>query len=271
MNGLKFLYAVFFFLLGPLGAIHYPLTLEPIDVVIPCHEKDVPLLDMCIAGIRENGKNIGRVYVISKSPFTKEAEWVDETLFPFSYSSVNRQVYREEQGDRTGWVFQQLLKFYAPFVIPEISSNVLIIDADTVFLNPVSFITEKGNPMFNPRLQYTPSYFTHMKKLLPSVKPNKIISAVTHHMLFQRAVLEDLFSEVEKLHQKPFWEAFCDCTSFPVSVPSEYEIYYHFFASRSKQPKLHLLKWRNHPDPSEASLLKQNGYHFASFHHYMRD
>lgn len=266
----KFLYIAFLFLMAPLGAIAYPLTSDAIDVVIPCHEKDIPLLDMCISGIRENGNNINRIFVVSKSAFTDQAEWFDETQFPFSYASINERVYHSQPGERTGWIFQQLLKLYAPLVIPGISPNVLILDADTIFLNPVAFLTEKGDPLFNTRVKSNPRYFAHMKKFIPGIKPNRVNSAVTHHMLFQRPVLEDLFSKVERIHQKKLWEAFCDCTNFPKFAPSEYEIYYHFCTMRSNQPKIRILKWCNHPDPSQASRLKQEGYHFASFHHYIR-
>ena len=43
----------------------YPLSIEPIDVIIVCHPKDMLTLDLAINGIKENGNNIRRVIVIS--------------------------------------------------------------------------------------------------------------------------------------------------------------------------------------------------------------
>ena len=112
------------------------------------------------------------------------------------------QAYLSKPGNRIGWIYQQLLKLYMPFVIPGISSNILLLDADTIFLNPVSFLNSKGEPLFNPskNKQY-PSYFKHAKRLLPDFR--KVFpdySGVCHHMLIQKSVIEHLFAKIEKIH-----------------------------------------------------------------------
>ena len=48
--------------------------------------------------------------------------------------------YVSKKEKRIGWYYQQLLKQYAPFVIPKISSNVLILEPDTIFLKQVTFM-----------------------------------------------------------------------------------------------------------------------------------
>ncbi len=275
---MRYLLPLFLFCLFQAEALHYPFTCDPIDVIIPCHEKDTPILEMCLAGIRENGENIGNIYVISKERLTDQAEWIEETIFPFTKLSIASKVLGSEKlakaylklnTNKAGWVYQQLLKFYAPLLLPKCSSNVLILDADTVFLNPVSFLTNEGCPLFTPCENKCDLYFAHMKKFLPEVNPDKTITAVSNHMLFQRAVLEDLFSEVETAHQKPFWEAFCLCSHF-TCLPSEYEIYYHFLSSRSDQPQLRRLKWANLSNPSQIPAYRETGHHFVSLHSYMR-
>ena len=140
----KFLYIAFLFLMAPLGAIAYPLTSDAIDVVIPCHEKDIPLLDMCISGIRENGNNINRIFVVSKSAFTDQAEWFDETQFPFSYASINERVYHSQPGERTGWIFQQLLKLLCPFGDPRNIAQCAHIRCGHHFFKPCRFPDGKG-------------------------------------------------------------------------------------------------------------------------------
>src|SRR5690349_12611233 len=61
---------------------------SPIDVVIPCVEEDLLSLDLCINGIRENGKNVRRIIVVSRIPLTDKAEWFNESNYPFSIGDV---------------------------------------------------------------------------------------------------------------------------------------------------------------------------------------
>ena len=74
----------------------YPLTADPIDVVIVTHPKDSGTLDMCIDGIRTYGENIGRVIVVSSEPLTDKAEWFDEAGYPFSKADVSLQIGRDD-------------------------------------------------------------------------------------------------------------------------------------------------------------------------------
>jgi Family of unknown function (DUF6492) len=267
-------------------AVQYPLTNDPIDVVIPCHQKDLPMLELCIEGIRKNGENIGNVYVISKKRLTDKAEWVDESIFPFTKAEVNKRVIGEVKFSKlinkyfrnwAGWVYQQLLKLYAPIVLPTLSPNVLILDADTIFLNPVSFLTPEGNPLMNYYPEMETAYFKFVKKFLPGVQDTRPPSGITHHMVFQRLVIEDLFSVVEAHHQAPFWEAFCDCAHFtdPLTrkniLPTEYGVYGYFISSRSDQLQLRQLKWANMPDPAKIPEYRKNGFHYVSLHSYMRE
>lgn len=255
---------------------------EPIDVVIPAHEKDCRSLDLCIEGIRKNCAQVRKIFVISSRPLTKEAEWVDETIFPFNkymisflFTGGDPQIARAFLSlptSRIGWYFQQLLKLYAPFVIPDILENVLVLDADTIFLNPVEFIDPSGNALYNIGTEYHPPYFVHVAKFLPGL--NKLFphhSSITHHMLFQRPVLEELFTLVERHHKKPLWLAFCACVAPEhikkgISGASEYEIYMNFAFSRNKQVFVRPLRWTNVLSPFPLEEYKNQGYHYISWH-----
>ncbi|MDB6082063.1 MAG: hypothetical protein JWO53_1335, partial [Chlamydiia bacterium] len=135
-----------------ISKVKYQLPKDPIDVVIPCTSKDLGTLEVCIRGIKKYGKNIHRVIVVSDKRYTDSAEWFDEKLYPFSKFDIALNILGEEAkarefqdapNSRLGWIYQQFLKLYAPFVIPKISSNVLILDADTVFVNPIAFTNSK--------------------------------------------------------------------------------------------------------------------------------
>jgi hypothetical protein len=289
---LKFTLFLLFFFFQPSHAfchvpfpnkVTYLFENEPIDVVIPCTLKDLNTLDLCIHGIRSNGKNIGRIIVVSSEKLTDSAEWFPECAFPFSMTDVAFCIlqdpvaarnYLEAKNTRIGWIFQQLLKFYAPFVIPDISSNVLILDADTIFLNPVEFADEFGYPYFNVASEYHLPYFYHMDRLLKGLcKQYPDYSGITHHMLFQRPILDDLFELVEENHQLPMWEALCKCidkSHLWGSCLSEYEIYFNFTLTRTEQSSIRKLEWTNSSDLSKIETYKKKGYHYVSFHDYMR-
>lgn len=265
--------------------IYYPLQKEPIDVVIPCTKKDLILLNQCINGIKKNCKQIRRVIVISPEKLTDHADWYDESQFPFSKNDVGlylnqcdiekAECYCHQNNSRVGWYFQQLLKLYAPFVIPGISSNVLVLDADTVFFKKTAFMNSLNAGLYNYSDEYHHSYFEHASKLtegyVTRVDPDK--SGICHHMLFQRPVLEDLFQLVESIHHMEFWKAFCLCVSekdLYVSGASEYEIYFNFVLSRTAQVEIRELQWDNIVYLSKIHNYKKKGYHYISCHSYHR-
>jgi len=150
----------------------YAFSPDPIDVIIPCHAKDKRTLDLVIEGIAKNGKKVRRIMIISAEPLSDLAEWVPEDIFPFSKQDLIHALAKEDEqlikkvskSSRIGWVYQQLLKLYAPFVIEGISPNVLALDADTVFLNPVEFMDENGEPYFNVGTEHHRPYFEHAAK-----------------------------------------------------------------------------------------------------------
>ncbi len=266
-----------------MGKKIYPLTSEPIDVVIVSHKKDQALLDDCIKGIKNNCHNIGRVIVVSSEKLTDNAEWFDENRFPFSLDDIfltigrgdrkQSQHFFNNHNRKPGWYFQQLLKLYSSFVIPDISSNILIVDADVIFMNSVEFLNRKNGGLFCiSHRKAKPLYLEHAKQLVPGyerIYPE--IYSVCHHMLFQRPILEDLFVTVEQYHGKPFWQAFCLCVQPNLKKgASEYEIYYNFALSHTNQVELRELKWKDSAYLELRKDYQKQGYHFVAFHSYLR-
>lgn len=261
----------------------YSLSLEPIDVVIPCIEKDLATLDLCIEGIKANVSNVRRIIVVSKNPLTRKAEWFLEKNYPFNTYDLALQIFHKDeeaaeyyssQTAHIGWILQQLLKLYAAFVIPNISSNILIVDADTIFLNPVDFLGPNGEGLYNVGNDYHEPYFIHAAKLIPGLKrvyPQ--LCGITHHMLFQKEVLNDLFHIIENHHGTKAWKALCRCIDphqFGHSPLSEYEIYFNFVFKRTDQVQIRPLKWANISQLSDIASYKKAGYHYVSCHAYLR-
>ncbi len=263
-------------LLSNLSATHYQFYKEPIDVVIPCAEKDVETLNLCIEGIKKNCSQVRRVVVVSSKRLTDQAEWFDEAGYPFSKADIESYLpFGKKISSRVGWYFAQLLKMYAIFAIPGISTNVLIIDADTIFLNPVEFLDENLGGLYNPGTEYHAPYFEHASRLHPGLRrlyPQ--YSGISHHMLFQYSVMQDLFVFVENLHRMPFWQAFCSCVhpeQLEGSGAADYEIYFNFAFSRTSQVHIRPLKWLNVESLKDLARYQTQGYHYISCHSYLRE
>jgi hypothetical protein len=259
---------------------------DPIDVVIPSTPKDLEVLDACVEGIIANCARIRDVYVVSKTQLTPSARWFDEALYPFSKKDVAYHLAKKdpiladkilnEEFSRVGWYYQQLLKLYAPFAIPNISSNVLVLDSDTVFLKPVSFLNEENAGLYDPSSEYWMPYFYFSERLLPGFRrlyPQ--YSGISHHMLFQRPVLEDLFACIEEIHEMPFWQAFCAMVDVNQLSPfssgaSEYELYFNFVFHRTDQVEIRRLRRIDIPSLNKVAECIQNGYDYYSCHDWMR-
>lgn len=258
---------------------------QVLDVVIPCHQKDIIMLPLVIDGIKKYGKNVRRVIIVSPERFTTDAEWFDEHQYPFTKEDLAYHIFPLQQQakkiltQRPGkicWIFQQLLKMYAPIIIPKIAPNVLVLDADTIFLNSVEFIDQYARALYDTRPEFYYPYFLHLFRLVPNLYKSKPgHSGIAHHMVFQHAILKHLFQIVENHHKKPFWQAFCACINthsvYMRPCASEYEIYFNFaFFYHRRNVCIRKLKWANmrftqNPE-QELLAYKTQGYHCLSCH-----
>lgn len=253
-----------------------------IDVVIPCHKKDQKSLDLVIQGIKKNVTQIRRIIVVSYEKLTNKAEWYDESLYPFSKYDLALAIFNGNHKKATnflyneramGWIYQQFLKLYAPLIIPNISENVLIVDADTIFLKKVTFIDENGYALYNYGRGRHKIYFEHGARLLPGFKRIfQKYSGICHHMLFQRHVIKEFFNEIQFNHKCDPWKAICTCIDHKyVSKPcmSEYELYFNYVFSRKYKVKIRELKWINIKLNAREEIYNQS-YHYISCHSYLK-
>jgi len=258
----------------PVQGVVYDLRDDPIDIVIPCCGKDVEILEHCIAGAKQNIANVRRIIVVSAEKYTEYAEWYDERDYPFSKRDIALVLGVQEDHNRLGWYYQQLLKIYAPITIPGISSNVLIIDADTVFLRPTKFLNKKNGGLYAYDTRIHTPYFTHMEKLVPELtRVFPKLSGICHHMLLQRDVIIHLLNSIESEHKTEAWKAFyqlVDPMYHGLSGMAEYEIYFNFVFSNTNQVELRRLKFANITRISDAQDFRRRKYDFVSCHHFMR-
>lgn len=257
-----------------------------IDVVIPCAKKDAETLNLCIEGVKAFVKDVRRVIVVSKEAYTTQAEWFNESQYPFTLTDMGKEIFPESpekafwfasEAPRRGWIYQQLLKFYAPIVIPDIASNVLIVDSDVIFLRPVEFFNAAGEPLYAYGSERHRPYFQHMHCLVPGLRRwAPALSGICHHMLFQKQVIRDLFSHIESVHGKAVWRALCGCidtSHIDRSCLSEYEIYFNYIFLSGYPAQIRPLRWANGGDYSLTvqAAHEREGFDYVAYHAYNRE
>lgn len=231
------------------------------DIVICVGPNDSELINHCVESIRRNVPHRTIFCIVSPGIVVPGAECIDERIFPFSKSDINA-------GQRSGWYLQQLLKLYAPFIIPQLSSSYLIVDADVVFHNPVTFF-HNGVIQFNAGTENHLPYFEHMQRLHRNLIKVRNISGICHLMPMKRHIVDALFKQVENFHLIPFWRAFLksiDPLQKPYSGASEYEILFSFTLKQfPNEAVVRQLEWRN-----TATITPGYTGTYEAVHYYMR-
>lgn len=261
-----------------------------IDVVIPCTGKDVETLELCIDGIKKYCSPVRRIIVLSDQRYTDNAEWADETkLYPFTKETIAYEIFRgdaqaahnylKSPRNRISWFYQQFLKLYAPLVIPVVAEDVLIVDADVIFLNHVDFIDALGYRLYGSSAEYNPLYFDFNSKLVPGLKRTLNLSGICHHTLMRRTVIKELFDIISKVHQNDVWRAMCRLidgkklvTHFEeyLSPMAENELYPNFAHTHDPFFKIRHLRFINSNMLDKIPEYSKT-YHFAAFHSWMRN
>lgn len=222
-----------------------------IDCVIPAHSKDYETLGRAVDSVLAHCPEVRRVLVVSREPWLERpgVEWVDEasSMWPFRLEDL------EGCGCPPGWLLQQLLKLHAPLLIPDLSESVLVCDADVVwlgmadgagvhFLNPGSpgspivawhcTFSEETCPPIRSQVDLS-RYDSFVTAVLPGLakqRPSRE-TAVCHHALFRRELLQELAARVEASSSLPFWATFRDAALACSGRASEYELYHAFACS----------------------------------------
>ena len=239
---------------------------ENFDIVIPIGPKDKSVIEQQIKYTKKNIIGYRNIYLICYDPSITidGCITINENIFPFNIDTV-----AEHHGklERNGWYLQQLLKLYAGKIIPNILDKYLVIDCDTFFLKPTTFV-ENNKCLYNYGTEYHKPYFHHMKKLDKDLsKIDKSKSGICHHMIFDKKYIDELISKIEKNHNELFYNIFLKTvTNESKSGASEYEIYFNYML-RYNPDKIQIrkLSWTN-----TNKLETNSNYDYISYHWYMR-
>jgi hypothetical protein len=237
------------------------------DIVIPVGPNDIDIINTQVIYTKANIMYYRNIYLIHANTDLKinGCTTVSENMFPFNMNTIE-QLYGKTQ--RNGWYLQQLLKFYAGFIIPGILDRYLVLDSDTFFLKPTEFV-KNGKCLYAYGKEFHTPYFDHMKRLHPSFKrvdTNK--SGVCHHMMFDRSIIKEIMNLVESYHKCKFYEIFLkSVTDILHSGASEYELYFNYVLENYPDGiTLRTLEWEN-----VDKLTKKTKNDFESLHWYIRD
>ncbi len=240
------------------------------DIVIPLGMNDLPVIKEQISHTKKNVIGFRNIYIVTNEMVDfddKNVIIIKEYFFPFCIENISKM---RGNSPRCGWYLQQLIKLYSGFVITGILPRYLVIDADTFFLNPTTFVSN-NRCLFNFGTENHKPYFTHMSKLHPLFEKQMNLSGICHHMIFDTNVIKQMFNMVENLHKQPFWVSFINLVNeedYEFSGASEYEIYFNFVIKFTDNYIIRELKWKNVSYPYK-NVDDQLSY--VSCHHYMRD
>jgi hypothetical protein len=240
------------------------------DIVICLGPNDKDIINKSISYTKKNIIGYRNIYIISYDNSIKidDIIIIDENIFPFN---INTFVSIFGNNNRNGWYLQQLLKLYAGRIIPDILDKYLIIDSDTFFLKPTTFITDDNKIIINTSSEYHKPYFLHMNRLHNSLKKTHPLSGISHHMLFVKKYVDEIIELVENNfnNTKPFWQIFIDMLDRAEhSGCSEYEIYFTYMTLYHPDKYItRNLKWQN---LSNFDSDNKNDNQYVSIHWYSR-
>ena len=175
---------------------------------------------------------------------------INQELYPFTFHDIDI----DPNGRKPTWFYQQLLKLYSYQVIKglgyPISNSFLVIDSDTALVRPVNFFAwrnDKYLPLYSIASAKSGSFPTDdnvgqslinevfnlndykigekkfMKKAFPTSSTGTTFTSITHHMVFNSEVLEEMREFIEGLHgNEVSWRIL---SSLKRSILSEWELY----------------------------------------------
>lgn len=129
----------------------------------------------------------------------------------------------------SGWYFQQFLKLGVSR-IDHLSSNYLVVDADTVFLKEPQLFTEDGKFIFVKATEYHKPYFDNYE-LLMKEDPKRAFSFISQYMIFNKVLLADMFKRIEgnfPNERSWNWAIINNLQGVSAQLFSEYETYGNF-------------------------------------------
>lgn len=221
----------------------FPPSTVPLDIVIPCIEKDLAILPYVVDSAKAYVQHpIGQFYIVSPCSkaikqfcIDRDCVFLDEAdVLPLQKNDIH---YTVREKDRSGWLFQQFLKFGVASQVEQ--PFYLVMDADTVLIRPHSFRYQLKTIFFYASYRHRPYFHTYQKLL--NTNKTKPFSFVSHYMLFERDKVRGLCDTLEATSHKSWYDAIMShIDSNENSFFSEYETYGNYVAAKFPDNRLFL-------------------------------
>lgn len=182
---------------------------KKIDIVIPTISKDFDILKLLVSSLEQVNHTINNIYIVAPlnteiEQFCKENNiiFINELdVLGFGKDIID---YKVNNVDRSGWLFQQLLKLSGENFTE--CEDYLIVDSDTVFVNNNCFI-ENNKYIFYANEEWHQPYFDSFKKIFGYKAPTNL-SLTSHMMIFNHQKLKEMKKELENKHGKKWYEVY---------------------------------------------------------------
>jgi glycosyltransferase involved in cell wall biosynthesis len=248
-----------------------------VDVIIPTISKDKELLSIVVESLNNLCQDIGKIYIVAPADenimaFCREKRCVfvnERDLLGFGKEKID---YRAENLDRSGWLFQQLIKLSGEKIVEQ--ENYFILDSDTVLLKPHNMIRD-GKFVFFESDEWHAPYFKAFQWMFGYPVENRL-SFTDHMMMFNTKFLAEMKSEIERQHNRPWYETYIDTRLLDPaeeSCVSDYDTYANWVFIRHSDKMLKLPFYNKTLDRSQIEPIpelskKFNQLKSASFHSY---
>jgi hypothetical protein len=247
-----------------------------IDLVIPLHLKDINLIETVVLAAKLNSINpIRNVFIVSKQDRNIQIlcrknnyNFINEDSL--SQLPSKKQINYSFHGqDRSGWLFQQLIKLS----IDNISQQrfILVLDADTILTKKQKFV-DNGKLYLNCSDEFHVPYYKVVKKIL-KVRKTFPVSFISHYMIFDKNILDEMKKEIECLHDKKWIDVILEnLDRNSISGFSEYELWGNYLIKNHCR-QLYLSYWKNksliqHEKNLSSLLVDYRNYKSVSIHNY---
>lgn len=223
-----------------------------LNVVFVATEKDFPILKFAIQhAIRATSsfENRNLFIVVPDESVSVAVELIDEkdcaSVIPES-EIVSRKILddlRVVVGGRANWIYQQLLK--VEFIRTSKSHYCLVIDADTILLNPRPWVDRDGKISLTPTDEANSDYH-HFLRSIEAISLPPTVSFVPHHMFYEVRSFNVLVESINFVDARSILSAIemhaDKLSASPISI--DYELYGQWMVSKNPS-KVNLIKWSN--------------------------
>ena len=216
---------------------------EPIDVIIPTIAPDLSIFPTCLEAIRRNVANtIEKIYIVA--PYNEKVlsfcrdynlEYINENDV-LGYGAKDIKYIMSNGRDRSGWLFQQLLKLSGKIGSCD---NFITIDSDHILLKPHVFLTDEDKYVFYISNEFHWEYYRMNERLTGHLNLLPF-SFIAHKMIFNKQRIAELKRTIEAYTGLEWDKAIKELINpDDVSSFSEFELY----AQSIPSDKRHLVFW----------------------------